>query len=245
MKKIYDKHEALKYLSQPSRIILREIPSGLPEGMKLLLLGSSRPERARNVHIAIQCFDGSMTVYQPDAMRAVVGNTMNWTPLQKASELLRAEIAHFFYIQLARSRESMVLFRFDVPRLLQARMYLRHLANFNRLVIEANGGTMHDLGSRELETGLPDKMLWVEDCHGKLAGEVYHIRRTITHHHFPESDFHDMESINRHCFVDASIQLKQNGSLMRIKKTYALSVWPTANQLMSDHADAVRSELAK
>lgn len=246
MRKTYDKHEALKYLSVPSRIILKEIWSSGTDGTKLLILGSSRPERARGVTVAIQYPGGSMAVYSPDSVRAIIGNRLEWSPIEKACEILRGEIAQFFYMQLARSRESMILFRFDILRLLNTRMYLRILAGFNRLLIEANDGVMHDLGSRERETGIPDKLFWVDGCHGKLDDKVYRLVRTIVHHHAPESNIYDHDSVSRRCVVNATVYAEKGGvPSLELKRDYGLSVWPTANQLLEDHADIVRSKLVK
>lgn len=246
VKTLLNKEDALKYLSVPSRIILREFTSEETDGLKLLILGTNRPERAHNVHAAILYPDGVLRLYHLDFMRTVVGNTLNWNHLQKVCEILRGEIAHFFFTQLARSRESMVLFRFDTDRLFQTRPFVRHLAAFNRLLIEANGGEMHDLGSREQATGLPDKLMWNDNCHGKLDGEVYHIRRTLVHHHSPDSDFHNADSINRRCDATVQVLLDKYGTRrMTIRKNYSLTCWPTANQLLKDHAEQIRSELVK
>lgn len=246
VKTTFSKDEALEYLAKPSRIILREFSSEETEGVKLLILGSSRPERARNVHVALLFPGGGMKVFALDFMRSVVANSLEWNPHQKACEILRTEIAKFFFTQLARSRDSMVLFRFDTDRLFQTRTFIRHLTAFNRLVIEAKGNEMHDLGARELETGLPDKLLWNDNCHGKLDGEVYHIRRTIVHYHLPGSVIHDQNSINRHCDVFAEVLLDKYGKRrLEIKKTYPLSCWPTANRLLDDHAEEVRKAIVK
>jgi len=235
-----DKNKAAEFLNRNNVKIVREFVADRQTNIRLLMLHYTRTSGSVETKACLLYPDHSVRVMQLDLIRSVVANVEQWSDLERVNQMLRAEIAHYFFTKLARSSEDMALFRHDQQRLLQVKFLLRQLAELNRVVLAEIENPREPIGANERETGLPDRLFWTEENRGKLEENNYFIRRTIVHHNVPNLTIHDDDKVNRDCFVDIHIA-GPRGRKLRIEKKYPLCAWPTSDQILEEYADKVKS----
>jgi len=235
----YDVEKAAQFLDGKNVKIVREFVADRDSNNRLLVLHYTRTTGTVSTQAALLYPNHAIGLMKLDMFRSVVANIEEWSDLDRVCEMLRAEISRYFFVRLARSRDDMVLFRHDQARLLQVRFFLRQLAELNRVVLAAIDNPRTPVGVNERETGLPDRLFWSDECRGNLDGEVYHIRRTLSHNNVPNLLITDGDKINRHCFADIRISGRGGRSLC-VEKTYPLTIWPTGDDVLKEYAESVR-----
>lgn len=234
-----DTNKAVEFLDRNNVKIVREFVADRRTNIRLLVLHYTRTSGTVETQACLLFPDHSIRLMQLDLFRSVVANVEQWTELERVNQMLRAEIAHYFFIKLARSREDMVLFRHDQQRLLQVKFLLRQLAELNRVVLAEIENPREPIGANERETGLPDRLFWTENNRGKLEEKTFSVRRTLVYVNVPNLTIDDVDLVNHHCFADIHISGPRGRSL-RIEKKYPLSCWPTTDQILEEYADKVK-----
>lgn len=235
----FDVEKAAQFLNGNNVKIVREFVADRDSNIRLLVLHYTRTSGTVTTQAALLYPNHAIGLMQLDLIRSVVANVEQWSDLERVCEMLRAEMSRYFFMKLARSRDEMVLFRHDQARLLQVRFYLRQLAALNRVVLAAIDNPREPLGVNERETGLPDRLFWVDECRGKLDNEEFFVRRTLIHHNVPNLRIEEGDKVNRHCVADVQIS-GRGGRNLRIEKEYPLTIWPTADDILKEYAESVR-----
>ncbi|ANZ48404.1 hypothetical protein BIZ78_gp171 [Erwinia phage vB_EamM_Caitlin] len=234
----YDRTKAIEFLSRDNVKTFARFAAEPETGIHLLALHYTRTSGTVTTQAALSYPDGSLAVMQLDAFRSVVANVEQWSDLERVCQILRAEIARYFFMKIARSPDDLTLFRHDQQRLLQVRFYLRQFAVLNRTVLAAIDSPREPLGVNELTTGLPDRLFWTDEGRGKLGQDVYFIRRTLIHDNVPNLLPEEGEKVNRHCFADIQISGRMSRNL-RVEKSYPLRTWPTNDDILKEYAESI------
>lgn len=242
MIKTLNKQKAKEYMEKEFREIRAEHTTEYAE-YRFYLFGDSRPTRNIAITAAILTGDGRLHIIISPGPVVVNGSALKWDMYRRALSYVQNELGQYFFTKIARSQDDLTLFRSDVKRLIERRHMLRMLTQFNwflhRRVPTAQ------LGSRELETGMPDYFQWTEDCRGDLDGTAINIRRSFSYMYRPNPDEERMHAGNRLCYATFDIRLPCDTSQLNpgitLRGQYPLLIWPTADQMLSDNAEVVRA----